>query len=495
MNAHRLLYLGFAVVAGTNDAHAAGLMLTPAGVAGGFSISVFASGISNNGSYGPMGSVATSSGNVLVTDFGGSPQSTFSWTDVDGQTPGSALADSSVGTSYFGITNAQGKIYAVNFSGGTIDLLNNDGSFNSVFLALPGGTNFDGNGITTNPVNGHIYVDSGNGINDIDPVTKAVRNLNNAIGDGITVSPDGNTVYLAEDDSVVAFDTTTGAATGFSASVPGADGVGIIQSGSIFNGYLVVNSNDGIVDLVNPTTGVVTMIASSGSRGDFVGLDYNNGTLFLSQTDSVDRLSCGVGCSFTSMPSVSYLTKYAANLNIGESYIAITNTGANGAPLLGPGFGGATGNICVNVYAFDPGEELIACCSCLITPDRIVNLGVNRDLTVKTRTGVAPTSVTVKLLTTLAGGNGTGASCTNSAATVTTATLAAGAAAWGTTLHSPPTGGSYATTEAAFAPSTLSPGELASIGGRCASIVGNGSGFGVCNSCRAGALGGTSLPQ
>ena len=138
---------------------------------------------------------------------------------------------------------------------------------------------------------------------------------------------------------------------------------------------------------------------------------------------------------------MSYLEKYAANLNIGESYIDITNTGANGAALLGPGFGAATGNICVNVYAFDPGEELISCCSCLVTPDQTVNLGVNRDLTVKTLTGVVPTSVTVKLLATLAGGDGTGTSCTNSAASVATATLAAGMAAWGTTLHATPTGG------------------------------------------------------
>jgi hypothetical protein len=114
---------------------------------------------------------------------------------------------------------------------------------------------------------------------------------------------------------------------------------------------------------------------------------------------------------------------YAANLNIGESYIDITNTGANGAPLLGPGFGAASGNICVNVYSFDPGEELISCCSCLVTPDQTVNLGVNRDLTVKTLTGVVPTSVTVKLLATLAGTNGTGTSCTNSAATVATPLL------------------------------------------------------------------------
>ncbi len=194
-----------------------------------------------------------------------------------------------------------------------------------------------------------------------------------------------------------------------------------------------------------------------------------------------------------------FQVRYAANLNIGESYIDITNTGANGAPLLGPGFGGASGNICVNVYAFDPGEELISCCSCLVTPDQTVNLGVNRDLTVKTLTGVVPTSVTVKLLATLAGTGGTGSSCNNSAAQVQNAAtvIVSGMAAWGTTLHATPTAGAYATTETSFTPSTLSTGaagtstELQSIGGRCASILGNGSGFGVCNSCRAGGLGGS----
>jgi hypothetical protein len=68
-------------------------------------------------------------------------------------------------------------------------------------------------------------------------------------------------------------------------------------------------------------------------------------------------------------------------------------------------------------------------------------------------------------------------------------------AAWGTTLHATPTAGSYATTETPFTPATLSPGEAASIGGRCASILGNGSGFGVCNSCRAGGLGGGKTNQ
>jgi len=184
-----------------------------------------------------------------------------------------------------------------------------------------------------------------------------------------------------------------------------------------------------------------------------------------------------------------FQVRYAANLQFGESYIDISNSGANGAPLNGPGFGGAAGNICVNVYAFSPDEQLVSCCSCLVTPNGLVNLGVNRDLTSKTLTGVIPTSVVVKLVATLAGTGGSGTSCNNTAATVTTATLASGLLAWGTTIHATPVAGTYATVETAFTPATLSAGELASIGGRCTAIIGNGSGFGICASCRAGGLG------
>jgi hypothetical protein len=192
-------------------------------------------------------------------------------------------------------------------------------------------------------------------------------------------------------------------------------------------------------------------------------------------------------------PAPAYQVRYAANLNAGESYINIANPGTDGAPLLGPGLGPAAGNICVNVYAFDPNEELVSCCSCLVTPNQTVNLGVNRDLVSKTLTGVTPTSVTVKLVSTLAGPGGVGNSCTNSAAAVNTALPACGLTAWGTTLHASPSLGGFDTTETPFTPATLSPGESASLAGRCSSIVGNGSGFGVCSSCRAGALGSPRL--
>jgi hypothetical protein len=185
----------------------------------------------------------------------------------------------------------------------------------------------------------------------------------------------------------------------------------------------------------------------------------------------------------------AFQISYAADPSAGESYINIINTGANGAPAQGPGLGAATGNTCVNVYAVDPSEELIACCSCLLTPNQVMNLGVNADLTIKTETGVVPPSVTIKLVNTLAGPAGAATSCTNSATSAGGAgfPLAVGMAAYGTTPQA--VGTKYNQVEHPFIPSTLSAAELASLTGRCATIVGNASGYGICLSCRSGALG------
>ena len=192
-----------------------------------------------------------------------------------------------------------------------------------------------------------------------------------------------------------------------------------------------------------------------------------------------------------------FQVSYAANPAAGESIVNMINDGANGAPLLGPGFGGAAGNTCVNVYAFDPGEELIACCSCLLTPNQVMNLGVNADLTIKTQTGVVPSSVTIKLLNTLAG-DGTKTSCTNSAALAGTAAfpIVPGLVAYGTTPQQLTGTGVYNMVEHPFIPASLSQGpggELASIVGRCASLIGNASGYGICQQCRPGALGAAKL--
>jgi hypothetical protein len=262
----------------------------------------------------------------------------------------------------------------------------------------------------------------------------------------------------------------------------------------------------------------LVLILQSDPLGDLLG--YTGGPISLASSLLFPAPAPPVyvtGGVLVPAPAVSdsaFQVRYAANLNLGESYIDITNTGANGDSLLGPGFGTTqAGNICVNVYAFDPSEEMIACCSCLVTPDQTVSLGVNADLTVKTLTGVPETSVTVKLLaslntTTPLGGVPGVYGCTNSAATVVTGTVASGTntvalfgmAAWGTTLHTGTTAGSSSvTTETPFTPATLSSGaagsnnELQSLTGRCAAIIGNASGYGICTSCQSGALGGKKL--
>ena len=177
--------------------------------------------------------------------------------------------------------------------------------------------------------------------------------------------------------------------------------------------------------------------------------------------------------------------RYAANLDAGDAVINLSNSGANGANFSGPGFGNS-GNICVSVYAFSPDEQLASCCSCLITPNGLASLSVVNDLTSNTLTGVHPSSVVIKLLSSLAGGDGTGSSCIGSQAFPNVP--APGMLAWGTTLH-PSASGTLSVVETPFSPSTLSQQELTSLTNRCTNIIGNGSSFGICRSCRGGGLG------
>jgi len=209
-------------------------------------------------------------------------------------------------------------------------------------------------------------------------------------------------------------------------------------------------------------------------------------------------LSTVAFCQVSAVLDSPFQVRYAANLAAGqESSIYLINDGANGAPLSGPGIGGNIGNICVNVYAFTPDEEMASCCSCYLTPDQVVHLGVVSDILFNLAHAGLPTTLTIKLLATLDGTGGTGAvsGCNNSAANVNASgtVLVNGLVAFGTTLHVSPlidAGNLLAATETPFIPATLSSGELASLGARCASIIGNLSGFGICGNIAGGANGG-----
>ena len=179
-------------------------------------------------------------------------------------------------------------------------------------------------------------------------------------------------------------------------------------------------------------------------------------------------------------PDGIYQLRYFANLDKGDSYIDLSNAGTlNGSD--------PAGRICANAYTFDPAEELISCCACLVTPNGLNSLSVRNDLISNTLTPGVPTSVTVKLLATIPGPGG---ACNPSSPTFPT--LVRGMRAWATTLHlntsgSPAAG--YQETETPFSFAELSDTELSKLTGFCGFIQANGSGFGLCKSCRAGALG------
>ena len=122
----------------------------------------------------------------------------------------------------------------------------------------------------------------------------------------------------------------------------------------------------------------------------------------------------------------SFQVRYVANLHSGSSFVDIVNTGSSATATSGFITGG---NICVQVYAFDNSEELLACCTCTITPNGLASIEVDdtaAGLYGNTETGAAPSSGVIKLISTV-----DGAGCTATAER----TLEPGMAAWGTTLH------------------------------------------------------------
>ncbi len=168
---------------------------------------------------------------------------------------------------------------------------------------------------------------------------------------------------------------------------------------------------------------------------------------------------------------------YATNLAAGDSFVTVTNSGASSTVALPT----QNGNICVNVYTYDPAEELISCCTCPVTPNGLAFLSVKKDLIGNTLTPGIPTSVVVKLVANSA------SSC--NAASVNSASLARGLIAWGTTLAQA-SNGVFTPERTPFLPATLSPAELTRMTALCGFIQVNGSGHGICAACRPGAAGG-----
>ncbi len=278
----------------------AGLTLTPAATTAGFQLTTFASGFPNSGTngIGPLGVAFTNAGNILVGEYWTSSIASFA-TDTDGQTYASAsIASGSYSYAADGLTKGlDGTIYLASYLNDAVYALNNDGTLNHTVATNLG--NVDG--IVTNPVTGMLYVSSTNGVLVINPSNGNVTTLTTGftgVTDGLTFSPDGTTLYAAVGNSVEGIKLSNPTTLIFNSSVSTADGTAL-GTGSLA-GNIFVNTNSGNVYEINLTSGVQTLLASGGSRGDFVQVNPNNGSLLLTQTDSIMRLTAPAGGGFGS---------------------------------------------------------------------------------------------------------------------------------------------------------------------------------------------------
>ena len=379
-----------------------------------------------------------------------------------------------------------GNLYVASSAGGNVQKFDRTtGAFISIFatgggLTTPVGIAFgpDGNLYVTDPDNNVVLKYNGTTGAFIGTFIAAAfggvcepqglvfgpdRNLYVAssgdAADGDNCGPNGN-----GSDAILKYDGVTGAFLGnFVTSKAGglADPVGLTFGP---DGNLYVASEDG-PETPGPTRGNGQVLKFNGTTGAFI-------SVFVPENSG--GLSGPMFLAFDPNQNDYFQIRYAANLDKGDSFVNISNTGASG------------GNICANVYTFDPAEELISCCTCSVTPNGLQSLSVLKSLISNPLTPAIPTSTVIKIVASSGACN---------ASTVPASNLAHGLLAWGTTLHAKPTAPvSFGVTEAPFSKSDLSAAELAHITTTCGFIQSNGSGFGICKGCAAGGLG-ASAPQ
>ncbi|MFO0956561.1 MAG: hypothetical protein U0800_03730 [Isosphaeraceae bacterium] len=267
----------------------ADLTLTQAGIDRGLSLTTFATGFPVQGGLGPLGIDFPVGGGVLVTDGPGNIR--LFATDADGQFASNANILSNYGyRNAHGIAHVGSRIYMTQAPLGNVVELNSSGSI--IRTVVSGRSNPVG--IAANPSNGHLFVSAGN-ILDIDPISGSFQVLAGVVADGLTVSPDGRILYAAVQGGslaghLIGYDTSSGAVVFDSGAIAGGIDGTALGAGPLA-GTVYANMNNGTLVEINLRTGLQTLIATGGTRGDFVAVDPNNGTLLLTQTDRILRLN------------------------------------------------------------------------------------------------------------------------------------------------------------------------------------------------------------
>jgi hypothetical protein len=131
---------------------------------------------------------------------------------------------------------------------------------------------------------------------------------------------------------------------------------------------------------------------------------------------------------------------------------------------------GTTGDQCDDIFVFDSFQEMTECCSCFTTPDDLLTLSVNRDLTGNPLIGkLVSTGSIVIIPVALIGGN---------CPVPTSLTSQPALREWGTHIQS---GGSgFAVTEVEGQTAGLTAEQLTALTKQCTAITLVGSGSGIC---------------
>jgi len=279
-----------------------GLTLTPAAQAAGFSLSTFATGFpERSDGLGPFGVAFPASGGVLVDDGPGNVRRFPSDTDGQDATTVPPVSGASYGTSgAAGMARVGNNLYLMMAQSNRIAQINDDGTVKKVITtSVP-----NPDGVAVNPLNGHLFVSAYNSaIYDVDPVAGTASIFLNVAADGLAFDPNAGILYAARyagsgpASRVQGFNIGTKSMVFDSGTIPGApDGIAL-GTGSLA-GNLFVNTNGGTLVEVNLATTTQTVMASGGSRGDFVTVDPTNDTLLVSQSDRLVRLTAPPGAGF-----------------------------------------------------------------------------------------------------------------------------------------------------------------------------------------------------
>ncbi|HEV3330743.1 MAG TPA: hypothetical protein VG096_07170 [Bryobacteraceae bacterium] len=247
-----------------------------------------------------------------------------------------------------------------------------------------------------------------------------------------------------------------------------------------YSGFNVIGNNDpgrydtSFTGLVggSPSTTYSAALALVGSE-QVLDIDYVTDTFgaFPSRDETLFSIGGGLSACVTD----AYQLTYVPNLTAGAAHLDLTSAGTAGG--VDP-----DGDICANVYVLAQDQQVIACCSCPLTPNHLKTLSA-QDLILNTLTPGVPTAITVALVATA---NPTGGTC--NASLPTFAALAPGMRAWGTRLHALPSGG-FGVIENPFTQAAISASELNKLTSFCGFIQADGSQFGVCKACATGSAG------